>query len=90
MVYLLFTGLILALMVNHAVYLFARGVSIVTRIAIATSVVLLTCIAALWFLGRILSHRVMDFESWTAWLAVSSFALASTWVLQRLYAKSSG
>ena len=90
MIYLILACLILALLVNHAVFLFMRRTSTTMRIALAASCVLMTCIAVLWLFGRILSHRVMDFESATAWLEVTLFSVASTCALQALYGRNQG
>jgi accessory gene regulator protein AgrB len=88
MTYLILIGLMLALLVNHAVFLFMRRTSIGARITVAVPLVLLLCIATLWMLGRILSHRAMDFGSTTAWLEVTLFSVFSTCALQAVYGKA--
>jgi hypothetical protein len=90
MMYLILAGLVLALLVNHAVFLFMRRASIGTRIAVAVPIVLLMCVAVLWLLGRVLSHRAMDFESMTAWLEVALFSVVSTSALQAIYGRGHG
>lgn len=87
MIYMILAGLVLALLVNHTVFLFMRRTSIGTRIAVAAPIVLLMCVAVLWLLGRILSHRAMDFESMAAWLEVALFSLALTCALQAIYGR---
>lgn len=89
MTILVLIGLILALMVNHAVFLFLPHASLLSRVAVGAPIVLLLCVAAGWMIERVMSHRAMDFGSWIAWSAVALFSVFSTVALQVMYGRRS-